>query len=467
MTRSKQYHTDGPSQGFVPVNTSRATQEKWRVEVGSVGYGSPVIGADGTVYVGTLEGKLVAINPNGTIKWNLELTTRGSANFPGVVTGSPAVGGDGNIYVISTVNQNIRDHRNGADREFHIRRSSLHCVSPDGFKRWTFDFPANASATGLGGFTTSSPKVWGTGEVHIFVPAIFQSGGFAGGYAVELLVINQFGNLAFRQDIASYPPSTIVGEGPGLGDILDSIWDFISSPVDFDTSGVGTSLEEKFGWPEPTVAVVDYAEFANSPLIIIDDNYKATAAFRFESRILIPLWKNISAQGRQRSSPAVFANNTLAIGQKDGTVGFYDAKSGHELSKPWYKASKPVMAPSASFGRQVFLIADKQLIVLDSNSEVWKTHTLGSKCLGAPTLSASFVYVSANDGLYTFTFDLQDHVKNNAVKGGVSSPVIADDGTVYVMDLNKTLWAFGGGPDSAPKRTAAMLLAKLRNMLRF
>src|SRR3990167_398382 len=132
MSRSKQYHTNGPSQGFVPVNTNRATQEKWKVEVGSVGYGSPVIGTDGTVYVGTLEGKLVAVNPNGTIKWELEMTRRGNAGYPGVITGSPAVGGDGNIYVITTVNQNIRDHRNGEDREYHIRRSSLHSVSPDG-----------------------------------------------------------------------------------------------------------------------------------------------------------------------------------------------------------------------------------------------------------------------------------------------------------------------------------------------
>jgi outer membrane protein assembly factor BamB len=460
MTRSKQYHTDGPSQGFVPVHTSKAEQPKWSVEVGAVGYGSPVIGADGTIYVGTLSGHLVAINPTGTIIWKLELTPHGSANYPGVVTGSPAVGSDGNIYVVTTVNQIVRDHRGGADKEFRVRKSCLHSVSPAGFLNWTFDFPKNATPTGLGGYTTSSPKVWGDGEIHIFVPAVFSSGALGGGYAVELIVINQFGNLAFRTDIASYPPSTIVGEGPGLGDILDAIWDFISSPVDFDTSGVGPTLEETFGWPEPTVAVVDYPKFADGPLIVIDDNYKTMAAFRFRSRVLMPLWKKTSTDGRLRSSPAVFANNLLAIGQKDGTVSFFDVETGDEIWKPWYKASKPVMSPSASFGRQVFFVADKQLIVLDSNSELWKKQNLGGKCLGAPTLSASFVYVSANDGLYTFTFDLQEHTKNSDVIGGVSSPVIADDGTVYVMDLNKRLWAFGGNQNSKPK-----LITRIRELL--
>jgi outer membrane protein assembly factor BamB len=449
MTRSKQYHTDGPSQGFVPVNTDETLIQKWRIDnVGHVGFASPVIGNDGTVYIGTLERELVAVNPWGSIKWRLELTRPGNPLFPGIITGSPAIGSDGNIYVVTTTNQIIRDHRGDNESTKRIRRSSLHCVTPDGTIQWTFSFPQNVSAGGLGGYTTSSPKVWGEGELHIFVPAIFESGG----YAVELLVINQFGNLAFRTDIASYPPSPLVGEGPGLGDIFESIWDFISSPVDFDTSGVGPSLEQRFGWPEPTIAIVDFPSFGNRPLIIVDDNYKTMAAFRFESRIPMPLWKKTSASGRMRSSPAVFPNNIIASGQKDGTVCFFDVNTGNELWKPWYKAKKPVTSPPASFGRQVYFVADKELIVLDTQSELWKKQTLGGKCLGAVTLSANFCYVSANDGLYQFTFDLQDHVKLSDFAGGVSTPVIADDGTLYVMDLNSRLWAFGGSV-SKPQKT--------------
>jgi hypothetical protein len=52
---------------------------------------SPAIGSDGTVYVGSSDKYLYAINPNGSQKWRF-LT--GDA-----VHSSPAIGTDGTIYV--------------------------------------------------------------------------------------------------------------------------------------------------------------------------------------------------------------------------------------------------------------------------------------------------------------------------------------------------------------------------------
>ncbi len=233
MSQWTQYHSNGPNQGFIPVQTTVAVQPKWQVQVGHVGYGSPVIGADGTIIIGTLGGELVAVNPDGTIKWRRTLIAREHPDYPGAIIGSPAVGSDGNIYVITTTNLIIRDHRNGGTQTKRVRRSSLHSVDPAGNIRWSFRFPANTSPSGTGAYTNSSPKVWGSPNVNIFVPAIYASGGFA----IELLVINQSGEQVYKTDIASYPPEPVVGEGPSFGDI----WDFISSPIDFDTSGVGIS----------------------------------------------------------------------------------------------------------------------------------------------------------------------------------------------------------------------------------
>ncbi|MES2344517.1 MAG: PQQ-binding-like beta-propeller repeat protein [Chlamydiota bacterium] len=433
MSSWRQFHADGRNQGFAPVRTAIAEQPKWTIEVGPVGYGSPVVGTDNTIYIGTLKGELVAVNPNGTVKWRRSLI----GNHPGVITASPAVGNDGNIYVISTVNAVVTDHRGDRVTTRRIKKSTLYCVNPAGNVLWSFPFPDNVAPSGMGGYTLSSPKVWGDQNPFIFIPAIFVTSGFA----FELLVV-QSGNLIFRTDIASYPPSPITADGPGLGDILSGIWDFISSPVDFDTSGVGPTLEKTFGYPEPTVAVVDYGKYADKPLILIEDSYKTLKAFRWEFPILIPLWTKTSNPSL-RSTPAVFTNGLVAVGEYNGTVSFYDLESGKELWKPWYKANQPVLSPPASFGRQVYFTADKKLIVLDANSELWKQHDLGGRCLGAVALSASFAYVSANDGLYTFSFDLQNVSKNGNVIGGVSSPAIGNDGTVYVMDLRNTLWAFG------------------------
>jgi eukaryotic-like serine/threonine-protein kinase len=52
---------------------------------------SPAIGADGTVYVGSDDNKLYAINPDGSLKW-----TYITGDY---VRSSPAIGANGTVYV--------------------------------------------------------------------------------------------------------------------------------------------------------------------------------------------------------------------------------------------------------------------------------------------------------------------------------------------------------------------------------
>jgi outer membrane protein assembly factor BamB len=452
MSRWQQFHANGSSQGFIPVSSTPANQSKWSIEVGPVGYGSPVIGDDGTVYIGTLKSELVAVNPDGALKWKRVLGRRGDK-----ITGSPAVGKDGNIYVVTTRSALVLDHRTGEEHRRKEIRSTLHSIDPAGTIRWSSEFPENSGLQGYGGYTMSSPKVWSTvaQELFIFVPSIFVTSG----YATDILVFNQSGTLIHRASVSSYPPAPVTGSGPGFSDILEGVWDFISSPVDFDPSGVGPTLEQQFGIPEPTLAVVDFPPFANRPLIVIEDNYKKLAAFRFQNQRLQQVWEKVSQNGRLRSAPAVFSNGLLVLGQRDGSIAMYDVASGRELWKPWYKADKPVLSPPASFGRQIYFVAEKKLTVLDGNSDLLHKHTLIGKCLGTPALSAKHLYVSANDGFYTFSFDLANFSKNSDVIGGVSSPSIADDGTVYIVDLRKTLWAFGGSTTSSVRKPPKRIIS--------
>ncbi|MCE7700062.1 MAG: chitobiase/beta-hexosaminidase C-terminal domain-containing protein, partial [Methanobacterium paludis] len=65
---------------------------KWTYTTGGSIYGSPAIGADGTIYVGSYtDKKLNAINPDGTLKWSYTTT--------GTIFGSPSVAADGTIYI--------------------------------------------------------------------------------------------------------------------------------------------------------------------------------------------------------------------------------------------------------------------------------------------------------------------------------------------------------------------------------
>jgi outer membrane protein assembly factor BamB len=97
----------------------------WSHAVGPMS-SSPAIGADGTIYVGTTAGKLVAVTGDGkTTKWSATTNDTGG--------GSPAIGGDETIYVGS------------AD-------GKVYAVAPDGKPRWTY---------ATGGPITGSPAVYG------------------------------------------------------------------------------------------------------------------------------------------------------------------------------------------------------------------------------------------------------------------------------------------------------------------
>ena len=70
----------------------------WEFEAGGRVLSSPAIGSDGTVYVGSFEVKLYAINGKTGVKiWEFDAGT--------YVNSSPAIGSDGTVYVGSADNK--------------------------------------------------------------------------------------------------------------------------------------------------------------------------------------------------------------------------------------------------------------------------------------------------------------------------------------------------------------------------
>src|SRR5476651_897531 len=62
------FHADNSNSG-VGGGSGADGLIKWGFATGSQVVSSPAIAADGTIYIGSLDGKLYAINPNGTKKW--------------------------------------------------------------------------------------------------------------------------------------------------------------------------------------------------------------------------------------------------------------------------------------------------------------------------------------------------------------------------------------------------------------
>jgi len=75
---------------------TRGAGVKWTLATGGLVMSSPAIAADGTIYIGSMDGYLYAVSSLGVVKWTFATTTTGVNRG---INASPAVGSDGTIYV--------------------------------------------------------------------------------------------------------------------------------------------------------------------------------------------------------------------------------------------------------------------------------------------------------------------------------------------------------------------------------
>ncbi|MCE5249078.1 PQQ-binding-like beta-propeller repeat protein [bacterium] len=103
---------------------------KWKFQTGGQIFSSPAIGSDGTVYVGSIDTYLYAVKSDGTLKWKFRTDD--------IVFSSPAIGSDGTVYVGSS--------------------TYLFAVTSDGTLKWKFQ---------TGGSIQSSPAIDSDGTVYV------------------------------------------------------------------------------------------------------------------------------------------------------------------------------------------------------------------------------------------------------------------------------------------------------------
>ena len=107
---------------------------KWRYQTcDEIGFSSPAIGSDGTVYFGSDDGWLYALNPDGTLKWRYLIESE--------LPSSPAIGSDGTVYI-------------GANEHY-----ILYALNPDGTLKWRYDVQE--------GTIYPSPAIASDGTVYV------------------------------------------------------------------------------------------------------------------------------------------------------------------------------------------------------------------------------------------------------------------------------------------------------------
>lgn len=424
-----QYQGDPAGSGFLAVETDEIGAIRWRRMVGQVVNSSPVIGPDGTIYVGTAAGELLAIAPNGTERWRRDF-------FPdAVIMSTPAVAADGSIFV-------VYQQRDGDGKPV----STLNRVSPDG--RWLW-----ARLVGdTEGSTTASPKVLGE---YVFLNANTPG--------PELMIFDFDANVVARRPTEQCTP--VCGSAIDFGDIWNkvvSIGDVACCipPLNItpfclpdqlnggacDFNGPGSAPVDVH--VDPSVAVTALPALApdGNPIVVIANGF-CMSAYRFDAPALEFLWqRDIYGNGCdykpvQHTSPAIFPNGKLVICNEKGEVEGYDPLTGDRL---WsYDAGEPVRAPAAAIGSWIFVVSENFVHFIDENGEQIDAMRLTAPTRFAPAVSVSYVYAATTETVQGIDFLFDSRVVDKRIEGAACSPAFGPDGTVYVVTLDGILVAYG------------------------
>ena len=170
------FHHDPQHTARSPFSGPTFPAQKWAFATGFPTNSSPAIGEDGTIYIGSLDGYIYAVKPDGTERW--------AFNAGSNIESSPAIGADGTIYVGS-------------------QDSNLYALNPDGTKKWAF---------ATGGYIFSSPSIGTDGTVYV------------GSHDFNLYAVNPDGSKKW-----AFTTGSIIDSSPAIavdGTIYVGSWDF-------------------------------------------------------------------------------------------------------------------------------------------------------------------------------------------------------------------------------------------------
>jgi outer membrane protein assembly factor BamB len=314
-------------------------EKLWEFEVGSVWegaenflVGTPVIGLDGTIYVGigsvslsgeipridNLFGSLFAINRDGTFRWQFGETTvmaapaidaEGIIHFGSVKDGFVAVDRDGAArWEIPTGNGWDGEVRSSAalDLGGNIFFETLSHVGPDGGYIWR---------RSLGKGTSSSPALGSDGAIYVG-----QNSATSPGFPQSLFAFRRDGSVQWTfQTGAGIRSSPVIGMDGTIYFGSDDAWFYA-----LDRDG---SLKWKFetGGAVGGSAAIDVE--GNIYFGSHDGNFYALAPDGTK------LW-DLALGGRIRSSPAIGPDGRVYIAADEGGVYVIKGKAGLAES-PW------------------------------------------------------------------------------------------------------------------------------------
>lgn len=427
-------HGNAANTCFADVATQPAVRDETRIPgLGHFAPGtSPVIGPDGTVYVGNAEGMLHAFTPAGELRWKRDTPRRR-------IGASPVVGLDGSIYVVGL--SSATDHRDG---EPHIRNdSTLHRFDSGGAMAWVTPFPDGVPREWGSGTTTASPNIWRSGNDEvIIVPHLYPT---YGGHAVHLVAFSTAGDVLFNHNV-----TTVRYE--------------ITSSVDWEI--FIPSLNRWFGIddtvlePQPNQLPLDatlgmprvgmYTSGGGDPIVVVADNYENLVGYAFSPwegfRELFR--KHLTRGAIHMSAPVLLRDaHSVIVGHSEDSAWLFFGGPG---VVNWPELAIPFSGAGPSVGPRDLLVVARagavSSIATYPERRVVSETPLGAESIAPAAASRTHVFVSTASALVTLdAAGLNVEAEFLWKKGGLSTPAIGSNGRLYAL-AGDTLFCFAGPP---------------------
>lgn len=249
-------------------------ETRWEFTAGSFISSSPALGRDGILYFGTGGGRLLAVTGGGQERWSFQTGD--------VILSSPAIGRDGTIYV-------------GSNDRY------LYAVSPDGQQKWRF---------ATGGAILTSPAIAWDGTIYV------------GSTDQTLYALNPDGSLKW-----SYFTNGVIDASPVLG--ADGAVYFASGDAFFYALNPDGRNDQRVRWRTDmrAVSASTAAVRADGVIVVGADDGIVRAFNPDDGRIR---W-TYQAEEEIYSSPAIGPDGSIYIGSLDGKL-YKLAGNGSPLS---------------------------------------------------------------------------------------------------------------------------------------
>jgi len=325
---------------------------KWKFKTGGAIHSSPAIGPDGTIYVGSYDGNLYALNPDVRPKWKFQTGDQ--------IRSSAAVGSDGTVYIGSW-------------------DGYVYAIEPDGKLKWKFQTQNKICA--------STPSIGADNTIYV------------GSFDNYLYAINSDGKLKWR-----FKSDGGIGSSPTLS--TDGTLYFTSHDGYLYAIDLNVKLKWKFSigdtWCSPSIGFDNVVYVGNIAGVV----YCITPDGKLK-------WK-FQTNGSVESAPVTGIDDTIYVGSFDGNL--YALNNNGKLKWKFQTGDKlcgPSVAVGSD--GTIFVTSwDKNIYAITSEGKLkWKFQTENGIAWSSPTINTDgTIYVGSFDNylyaIQTTSFGLAD-----------------------------------------------------------